>query len=370
MVIGNPPYGAELLDVERIYLERKYGLGNTNTAALFLGLLQKLLKGNGINGYIIPKSFIYASNWQVSRELMIDYLFELVDCGKVWKDLNQDNYITSVREDTEIKRIGNIDKKTFNEFDFYLNGISNEDLNIAVKMKSSNLYFNDIIINKRGAGYQKICIDEVPENKKYYKVLGGKNISRYFYNDNSIKYISGDNNIEDKAMINNNSILVQNIVAHIMNPVPHIKIIAIHSIMLENINDYLILDTVNQLYNKSDFDIKFILGVLNSTLLSWYTYIFIFGKSIRTMHFDSVVTAKIPIPQLDLKNKQHREIHDKMVALVDSIIALNKKLAVEKNHNAVTMVSRQINAVDKQIDALVYKLYNLSDDEVRIIEGE
>ncbi|MCZ9989342.1 hypothetical protein OFR29_05695 [Brachyspira hyodysenteriae] len=358
-------------------------MGNTNTAALFLGLLQKLLKGNGINGYIIPKSFIYASNWQVSRELMIDYLFELVDCGKVWKDvkleqvitlfkkdLNQDNYITSVREDTEIKRIGNIDKKTFNEFDFYLNGISNEDLNIAVKMKSSNLYFNDIIINKRGAGYQKICIDEIPENKKYYKVLGGKNISRYFYNDNYIKYISGDNNIEDKAMINNNSILVQNIVAHIMNPVPHIKIIAIHSSMLENINDYLILDTVNQLYNKSDFDIKFILGVLNSKLLSWYTYIFIFGKSIRTMHFDSVVTAKIPIPQLDLKNKQHKEMHDKIVNLVDNIIALNKKLAVEKNPNAVTMINRQINAVDKQIDALVYKLYNLSDEEVRIIEGE
>ena len=63
-------------------------------------------------------------------------------------------------------------------------------------------------------------------------------------------------------------------------------------------------------------------------------------------------------------------MHDKMVTLVDSIIALNKKLAVEKNPNAVTMVSRQINAVDKQIDALVYKLYNLSDDEVRIIEGE
>ena len=155
-----------------------------------------------------------------------------------------------------------------------------------------------------------------------------------------------------------------------MNPVPHIKIIAIHSIMLENINDYLILDTVNQLYNKSDFDIKFILGVLNSTLLSWYTYIFIFGKSIRTMHFDSVVTAKIPIPQLDLKNKQHREIHDKMVALVDSIIALNKKLAVEKNPNAVTMVNRQINAIDKQIDCLVYKIYNLDENDIKIIEDD
>ncbi|PTY39737.1 hypothetical protein DQ06_03755 [Brachyspira hampsonii bv. II] len=59
-----------------------------------------------------------------------------------------------------------------------------------------------------------------------------------------------------------------------------------------------------------------------------------------------------------------------MVALVDSIITLNKKLASEKNPNAVTMLNRQINAVDKQIDSLVYKLYNLSDEEVKIIEGE
>ncbi|WP_244833541.1 hypothetical protein [Brachyspira murdochii] len=63
-------------------------------------------------------------------------------------------------------------------------------------------------------------------------------------------------------------------------------------------------------------------------------------------------------------------MHDKMVALVDSIIALNKKLSSEKNPNTVTMLNRQINAVDKQIDSLVYKLYNLSDEEIKIIEGE
>ncbi|MCZ9981005.1 hypothetical protein OFR20_05645 [Brachyspira hyodysenteriae] len=75
------------------------------------------------------------------------------------------------------------------------------------------------------------------------------------------------------------------------------------------------------------------------------------------------------MPIIDLNNKQDKEMHDKMVALVDSIIALNKKLAVEKNPNAVTMINRQINAVDKQIDTLVYKLYNLSEDEIKIIEG-
>ena len=60
IVIGNPPYGAELMDIERNYLERKYNLSNTNTAALFIGLSKHLLKDKGVNGFIIPKSFIYA----------------------------------------------------------------------------------------------------------------------------------------------------------------------------------------------------------------------------------------------------------------------------------------------------------------------
>jgi hypothetical protein len=32
-------------------------------------------------------------------------------------------------------------------------------------------------------------------------------------------------------------------------------------------------------------------------------------------------------------------------------------------------VQRQIDATDRQIDALVYELYGLSEDEVRIVEG-
>ena len=32
------------------------------------------------------------------------------------------------------------------------------------------------------------------------------------------------------------------------------------------------------------------------------------------------------------------------------------------------LIQRQINATDKQIDKLVYKLYDLTDDEIRIVE--
>ena len=187
----------------------------------------------------------------------------------------------------------------------------------------------------------------------------------------SLRRVVGEKYIvNDKGLIKNNSILVQNIVAHIMNPTPHIKIIAMPSSILDNKDEYILLNTVNQLENISNLDTKFILAILNSKLISWYVYIFIFGLAIRTMHFDNPVTSRIPMPVIDLSNSSHKEVHDKIVVLVDNIIALNKKLSAEKNPNSITMLNRQINAVDKQIDSLVYKLYNLSDDEINIIEGE
>lgn len=73
-------------------------------------------------------------------------------------------------------------------------------------------------------------------------------------------------------------------------------------------------------------------------------------------------------PNLDLNNKQDKEMHDKIVNLVDNIISLNKKLSAEKNPNSITMINRQINAIDRQIDSLVYKIYNLDESDIKIIE--
>ncbi|MCZ9980998.1 hypothetical protein OFR20_05610 [Brachyspira hyodysenteriae] len=135
--------------------------------------------------------------------------------------------------------------------------------------------------------------------------------------------------------------------------------------------------SVNTLYSIQfldgiEYNYLYLLGILNSNLIAFY-----FRNKFEEAHvsggylrFKKIYTSLLPIKKLDLNNKQDKEMHDKMVALVDSIIALNKKLAVEKNPNAVTMINRQINAVDKQIDALVYKLYNLSEDEIKIIEGD
>src|SRR3989344_553870 len=55
VVVGNPPYGADLKEKERILLEEKFNLGNTDTAVLFIGLSKSILKSKVVNGFIIPK---------------------------------------------------------------------------------------------------------------------------------------------------------------------------------------------------------------------------------------------------------------------------------------------------------------------------
>ena len=380
VVIGNPPYGAELSEIERNYLEKKFSLSNTNTAALFLGVLKNFLKDNCRGGYIIPKSFIYASNWESSRDLMIDDLFELVDCGKVWKEvkleqvitlfekgLKNDSYITSIREDKEIKRIGDISKNTYKEFGFYLNAVSNDELNIAYKMNVSKKYINDYCINKRGVGYQKYCVEDVNPKEEYYFVLGGKNISRYYFPENNKKYILKKYVDDDKAFIDKNSILAQRIVSYTEIPKPSIAIRSITADMINNLDKYMIVDTINQLSNNSNLSSRFISAILNSKLISWYTYSFIYARAIMTMQFDNPVTSRIPMPVIDLSNSSHKEVHDKIVVLVDNIIELNKKVNTEKNPNSLNMINRQISACEKQLDNLIFSIYNLNDEERRII---
>ncbi len=58
-----------------------------------------------------------------------------------------------------------------------------------------------------------------------------------------------------------------------------------------------------------------------------------------------------------------------MVALVERMLALHQQLAAAKIGHDKTALQRQIEATDKQIDQLVYELYGLSEEEIKIVEG-
>jgi len=57
------------------------------------------------------------------------------------------------------------------------------------------------------------------------------------------------------------------------------------------------------------------------------------------------------------------------VNLINSMFMLHKRLAAAGSPQEKELLQRQIAYTDREIDALVYKLYGLTDEEIRIVEG-
>ena len=78
--------------------------------------------------------------------------------------------------------------------------------------------------------------------------------------------------------------------------------------------------------------------------------------------------AQLPIRTIDFDNLDDKAKHDKMVKLVEQMLGLHKKLAAAKVPAEKTRIQRQINTTDQQIDKLTYELYNLTEEEIAIVE--
>jgi hypothetical protein len=373
-VIGNPPYGADLSNLERKYLKKHLRLGTTDTAALFMANQDFLLKNDGIGSFIVPKPFTYASNWEELRNRLLKGILQVADVSKVWKEVKLEQiiylyqkgvktpqYVSSVRDNISIYEVGKIQKSLCHQFGFIINGVTQKEIVIADKLQKQGCFLNNFVSNRRGAMLQQYVISE----KSDFHVIGGKQINRYSMTHKPKGFISKEHTDDEKAFIKPNAILAQNIIAHIEHPIDHIKIIA--TIQSEE-GHTVILDTVNQLENISDLSSYYLLGVLNSNLINWYVYRFIFAKAIRTMHFDSPVTGRIPYPRLDLTNNSDRAAHDKMTKLVERMLDLHKKLSAAKIPDEKTRIQRELDITDKQIDNLVYDLYGLTEEEIKIVE--
>ncbi|MDR1762779.1 MAG: hypothetical protein LBR64_02310 [Dysgonamonadaceae bacterium] len=117
------------------------------------------------------------------------------------------------------------------------------------------------------------------------------------------------------------------------------------------------------LITDSKIDLKFLLGILNSSFINcWY-----FLKYETThmaggyLRFDIPYLEQIPIPAIPLSAQQP------IISLVEQILAAKHGIAGQaRNDGGVADTSAQ----ERQIDALVYKLYGLDYEEVKIIEPE
>ena len=70
------------------------------------------------------KPFVYSSTWDKIRRYLLDGLIEIVDCGKVWKEVKLEqvvyfyekglkikDYASCVRAEREIKLVSKINKE-------------------------------------------------------------------------------------------------------------------------------------------------------------------------------------------------------------------------------------------------------------------
>ncbi|MDQ2798358.1 MAG: hypothetical protein M3Y13_01795 [Armatimonadota bacterium] len=77
----------------------------------------------------------------------------------------------------------------------------------------------------------------------------------------------------------------------------------------------------------------------------------------------------MPVPLLSLDVPSEKAKHDKMVTLVERMLKLHKDKVAARLGQEKTVLQQQIAATDAQIDRLVYDLYGLTEDEIKIVEG-
>lgn len=111
------------------------------------------------------------------------------------------------------------------------------------------------------------------------------------------------------------------------------------------------------------------LGILNSKLM-WF-FIKSTGYVLRGGYytFKTEYLKPFPIRSIGFTNPTDKSRHDRMVQLVEQMLALHKQLTNAKTGHDKTHIQRQIDATDRQIDKLVYELYGLTEEEIAVVEG-
>jgi len=117
---------------------------------------------------------------------------------------------------------------------------------------------------------------------------------------------------------------------------------------------------------------RYLLGLLNSRLLWFYLggLCSVLGDARKRgrLRLKRQYLMKVPIAPADLGKRQSKSRHDTMVTLVQRMLDLNKRLQGANTDHERTLLQRQIDATDAEIDRLVYELYDLTEEEIAIVE--
>jgi len=116
----------------------------------------------------------------------------------------------------------------------------------------------------------------------------------------------------------------------------------------------------------------YLIGLLNSRLGYFYfaeTCAALEGKIDRYLRFKRQYVENFPVRTINFSDAADKAPHERVVALVEQMLGLQKQLHTAKTQADRELFQRQIDATDAEIDGLVYELYGLTEEEIRIVEG-
>ena len=248
----------------------------------------------------------------------------------------------------------NFDKAEF-VFAIYLNQQSNS---LIEKIKQNSFELKDIcrdiiegIVTPKG---KSSFISDKAENKLYKPFLEGKNIDKYQTKWKG-KYIRFDREKLHRARPN---YLWDSPIKILIRRIGGGKDAIVAT--LDQGKFYTYASINNLLLNEdTGYEYKFILALLNSKLLNWYYIENFTNRSGLTVNISRTYLDTLPI------KKAAPSVQKPLVALVDKILSITK----DSNYLENSEKQAKVRDYEKQIGQLVYKLYALTPEEIKIVEG-
>ncbi|WQT17591.1 Eco57I restriction-modification methylase domain-containing protein [Helicobacter pylori] len=366
-IIGNPPY----IDYRKIDEKTKIFLSKFSSVykkskegsifVYFIERVSQLIIKHGEISFINPIAYLckptdHGIRDYIDKNLKITMLIDLSNikifesastytCINIFKRENKKNEILFLRSDDLNELSSNKDDflkipdVNIEHISIFLDPISRH---IAERFKTQLGDFCKIFCGLSKTGFRSDVINTNSEKSVYF--LESSDIYRYYVNDFGKKFLK---RIDDYFSQEKQEIFEQQDIIFMTRMTNQIRCVVVPLGVYGG--------KVNILY---DFRIDrfLILGVLNSKLMTYFYKKKFFPTHMQggAFGFDTLSVETLPFPQITEKNQ---ELADKIIALVDKILQ-----SKEKDPKANTQ------KLEKEIDALVYQLYNLTDEEIKIIE--
>jgi hypothetical protein len=115
--------------------------------------------------------------------------------------------------------------------------------------------------------------------------------------------------------------------------------------------------------------LKFILGLLNSKLLTFRFRSIgkLKGGGILEYFWNSI--SKLPIRRINFERAGEMAMHDSVVTLVEKMLVLTPQLRAATDDKQRRVLQHAVESTDQQIDRLVYELYGLTPEEIALVES-